>query len=207
MTPQRFQRWWEKFFADHPGVEVRTAQGGVELISVDGSIARFTGWYPVSPGEDPRARLLEMPRQLGLILLRRGGYSIGYATDVADAGGGKLRDHKTGTRYVQSRTSAGGWSQQRFARRRENQAEELVRVAADHAVRILGPIMIDGGPSSGLVLGGDEFLTHELLADPRLERLRHLPRREFHDIPDPRFKLLQEILGRSTTVRVAVHNP
>ena len=54
--------------------------------------------------------------------------------------GGRLTAHKVGTRYVQSRTAAGGWSQQRFARRRANQADGLVGAAAEHAVRLLSGI-------------------------------------------------------------------
>ena len=44
---------------------------------------------------------------------------------------------KVGSGYVQGRTKAGGWSQQRFARRRANQAHALWNDAADVAARIL----------------------------------------------------------------------
>ena len=57
---------------------------------------------------------------LAVVLVRRGGYAVGVAS------GDRLTAHKVGTRYVQSRTAAGGWSQQRFARRRANQADGLV---------------------------------------------------------------------------------
>lgn len=207
LTPQRFQRWWEKFHVDHPGVQVRTVDGAVELHSSDGSSARFTGWYPVGADDDLRARLLEVPGEIGIILIRRGGYSVGFATGVDGADGGVLQEHKTGTRYVQSRTSAGGWSQQRFARRRENQAEGLVRATADHASRILRPLLSARDAERGLVVGGDDLLIEGVLSDPRLERLRELPCREFPDLPDPRFKMLQEVLARSAMVRVTVRNP
>ena len=65
------------------------------------------------------------------------------------ASGGRLTS-KVGSRYVQSRTAAGGWSQQRFARRREGQAKELVRGAAA-AVRPLTGTRRRGAT----VLGGD----------------------------------------------------
>ena len=66
---------------------------------------------------------------------------------------------------MQSRTAAGGWSQQRFARRRANQADELVRAAAEHAVRLLTGIRVEG-----LVLGGDRALVAALLDDARAGR-------------------------------------
>ena len=62
-----------------------------------------------------------------LLLLRRGGYGVGRASQ-----GGALAASKVGTRYVQSRTAAGGWSQHRFARRRDNQAAGLIDTAAAH---------------------------------------------------------------------------
>ena len=64
------------------------------------------------------------------------------------ASGDRLTAHKVGTRYVQSRTAAGGWSQQRFARRRANQADGLVGAAVEHAVRLLTGIR-----PAGVVLG------------------------------------------------------
>ena len=50
---------------------------------------------------------------------------------------GTLTAAKVGSRHVQSRTAAGGWSQQRFARRRGKQADELVDAVVRHARRIL----------------------------------------------------------------------
>lgn len=104
-----------------------------------------------------------------------------------------------GTRYVQSRTAAGGWSQQRFARRRANQADGLVGAAAEHAVRLLSGIR-----PAGLVLGGDKTLTAALLEDERLAGLRDLPRRQFHDLPDPRLDVLQKALDRARAVRITI---
>src|SRR5699024_5847396 len=122
-------------------VNTHLEDGAVLLTSSDGTVARFTGWFPVeeiSSEDDARTQLTVVPREIAVVLLRRGGYAIGLA-HVGENGRRELRAHKSGTRYVQSRTAAGGWSQQRFARRRENQAEGLVRAAADHAVRVLAP--------------------------------------------------------------------
>ncbi len=130
---------------------------------------------------------------LGLVLVRRGGYAVGLAR------AGQLVAHKTGTRYVQSRTAAGGQSQQRFARRRGNQADELVRAVADHALRNLPP-----GVPAGLVVGGDRALVRDVLADSRLSHLARLPRREFYDLPDPRLDVLEEALRRGRAVRITL---
>lgn len=206
LTPPRLHRWWAKFHADHPDVGAEVVDGALELRSSDGTIARFTGWYPLMPDDDALARLVDVPSQIGIVLIRRGGYSVGLATGRAP-GALELRDHKTGTRYVQSRTAAGGWSQQRFARRRENQADELVRAARDHAARVLAPVLAADPGVAGLVTGGDPLLVEALLAEPPLRRLGTLPRRSFPDVPDPRYKVLNEVVGRSGMVRVAVHNP
>src|SRR5262249_9142754 len=50
-----------------------------------------------------------------------------------------LVSSKVGTRLVHGRSAAGGQSQQRFARRRENQAASAIGAAADTAVKVLVP--------------------------------------------------------------------
>ncbi len=131
---------------------------------------------------------------LAVVLVRRGGYAVG----LADAAG-HLSASKVGTRHVQSRTAAGGWSQQRFARRRGNQADELVRAVTDHAHRLL-PRGIPGG----LVVGGDKALVRAVLDDPRLAFLGDLPRRELYDLPDPKRAVLDDAVRRGRAVRVTV---
>jgi len=159
---------------------------------LDGWLERFHANNPQGP---QRVALLERfdHDRLALLLVRRGGYAVGVAES------GRLTAHKVGTRYVQSRTAAGGWSQQRFARRRTNQADELVGAAAEHAVRLLTRIR-----AQGLVLGGDRALAAVLLEDPRLVGIRDLPRRELYDLPDPRLSVLEEAVARGRAVRVTI---
>ncbi|HRW18293.1 MAG TPA: acVLRF1 family peptidyl-tRNA hydrolase [Dermatophilaceae bacterium] len=126
---------------------------------------------------------------LGLVLIRRGGYAVGLARE------GRLVASKAGRRRVQSRTAAGGWSQQRYARRRANQADELVEAVAEHAVRLLA-----GEQLQGLVVGGDRSLASAVLAEPGLGVLGELPRRELPDLPDPDLRLLQRALWRGRAV-------
>ena len=180
MAPERFARWLTGFAERHDGAAIDDGGAIVRAVGSDGSVAlgeRFD--------HDP----------LGLVLVRRGGYAVGLAQE------GRLTDHKVGTRYVQSRTAAGGWSQQRFARRRGNQADELTRAVAEHAARIL-----PRGVPAGLVLGGDRALGAQVLHDPRLAHLADLPRREFYDLPDPRLAVLEDALARGRSVRITIED-
>jgi len=138
----------------------------------------------------------EPPNRLALVLVRRGGYAVGLGE------GPKVVSHKVGTRYVQSRTAAGGWSQQRFARRRKNQADGLVGSVVEHTVRI-----VLASPSDALVVGGDKGLVRDVLADARLSSLAQLPRRELFDLPDPKLVVLERALRRARAVRITLREP
>jgi hypothetical protein len=72
------------------------------------------------------------PRTVGVLLVRLGGYAAGVFTGYPPA----LQEAKVGSRLVHGRSAAGGWSQHRFARRREKQANEALDAAADAAVLI-----------------------------------------------------------------------
>lgn len=135
------------------------------------------------------------PLVTALLLIRRGGYAVGVAV------GPELVHSKVGTRYVQSRTAAGGWSQQRFARRRAGQTDQLVRAAAQAWTELP-----DEPAPSVLVTGGDRLLTEQLLHEPRLRALvtrgvdRHL------DVPDPRLDVLRQAATRAHALLVTVHD-
>src|SRR5690349_24994652 len=98
-------------------------------------------------------------------------------------GGVALVEHKIGQRYVQGRTKAGGQSQQRFARRRDNQARQAYEAAAEHAARILG------GGSLPVVSGGDRPAVEAVLTDPRLAGLRVVG--PWLPVPEPRRATLE----------------
>ena len=68
-----------------------------------------------------------------MLLVRRGRWAVGVF-DGAD-----LVVSKVDARQVQGRTAAGGWSQQRFARRRGHQTDAVVEHAVETAVRVLLP--------------------------------------------------------------------
>ena len=180
--PERISRWLDGFAERHDGAHLTEEGAVVRAVGGDGAVAVCTS-FPHDP--------------LALVLVRRGGYAVGLAH------GAELTEHKCGSRYVQSRTAAGGWSQQRFARRRGNQADELVRAVAEHALRILPRRT----PLGALVLGGDRALAGEVLEDARLAHLRDLPRRELYDLPDPKLAVLQEALRRGRSVWIDLDEP
>jgi len=114
-----------------------------------------------------------------------------------------LLEHKIGQRHVQGRTKAGGQSQQRFARRRENQARSAYDAAAGHAARVLGlPHHLDA-----LVTGGDRPAVTAVLDDPRLLALRTLVVSRWLAVPDPRRAVLDQAVVDAVAVEITVTDP
>jgi len=188
VDPERLSRWLDGF-AERHGAPVASMDGDALVLDApDGEQA----WCEPPPGAPPAAgrddfvAAANQPRRIGLLLVRRGGVAVGVAEGTA------LVAHKVDGAYVQSRTAAGGWSQQRFARRRDNQAAALTATAADHAVRLLTGLDV-------LVTGGDRRLVEAVLADPRLETQR--PARHL-DVPDPRFSVLEAAVRGARAVRI-----
>ncbi len=120
----------------------RPAAGGGRWVEVDPDrVARWVaGFADRPPGSSPATDLagfvaaVTLPHRLGLLLVRKGAVAVGIAE------GERLPVHKVDTRYVQGRTAAGGWSQQRFARRRDNQTKAALADAVELAVRLLLPV-------------------------------------------------------------------
>ena len=130
------------------------------------------------------------PGSWGVLLVRKGGFA------VARLAGADLAEHKVGQRHVQGRTKAGGQSQQRFARRRENQSRAAYEAAAEHAARILRP-----GP---VVTGGDHAAVDAVLADPRLAGLTVVG--PWLPVPEPRRRELDAAIGDACSLVVEVRN-
>ncbi|NUR96900.1 MAG: hypothetical protein HOV67_16765 [Kribbellaceae bacterium] len=135
-------------------------------------------------------------RRLGVLLVRRGGYGAGVFA------GGKLLDSKVGSRHVQGTTKAGGWSQQRYARRRDNQAREAFAAATEVAVRILAPAKLDV-----LVCGGDRRAVDTVLEDPRLHDVAALVKPPFLGVPDPKQKVLEQAAADALAIRIDIDQP
>jgi hypothetical protein len=118
---------------------------------------------------------------------------------VGIAVGAALEVSKVDSRYVQGRTAAGGWSQQRFARRRENQAKAAAGEAADIVARLLLPAV------SGLatvVTGGDRRAVEAVLADPRLAPVAALRSARFLTVGEPKHAALEAAVAQARAVRI-----
>lgn len=203
VSADRLPGWLQRFAAGNGPLTITPEHGGLHLAAENGAEAELFAPWPddgrPGRGADDVERLVSLAgqsRTLGIVLLRRGGYAVGVARD------GMLLASKAGNRYVQSRTAAGGGSQQRFARRRTNQADALVQTAAEQAARIFTE-----QPPEYLVFGGDRALT-ELLAGERvfspfsgLARLRPL------DVPDPKLAVLAKAARDASSVFVRVTVP
>jgi hypothetical protein len=191
----RIQRWLENFAARHGEVTL-TIDGDLVGTAVDGSTFRAALPFgrrvegPVSVEALVAATV--PPSAWGVLLVRKGGFA------VARLEHGDTVESKVGQRHVQGRTKAGGQSQQRFARRRDNQARAAYEAAAEHAARILG------GPLALIVTGGDHSGVEAVLTDRRLQHLPVVP--PWLAVPDPRRSVLEQAVTDAASVRVEVHN-
>ncbi|KUG54320.1 hypothetical protein AVL62_03600 [Serinicoccus chungangensis] len=209
VAPERLTGWVDRFTASHGPLTwsvVSDDEGQAwQARAQDGSWARLRSWRAPQPDDTAGpAPGWERPPPLLVLLVRRGGYAVAVVGED-----GALVRHKVGTRHVQSRTAAGGWSQQRFARRRGHQADVLVEAVAGHAARLLGEEPAERGTvPEGVVLGGDRSLADAVLQalPAAAAAVRGLPRRTLWDLPDPRRSVLDDAVRRGRAVRVQVHN-
>lgn len=183
------------FGTRHGDPELATREGALTAVAADGSTfeARppFGREYDGPADVDAFVAACAPPAHWGVLLVRKGGFA------VASLHHDEVATSKVGQRHVQGRTKAGGQSQQRFARRRDNQAREANRAAAEHAARILEGL----GP---VVVGGDRSAVAEVLADPRLATLEVVE--PWLPVPDPRRRVLDAAVGDACSVRMTVVN-
>jgi hypothetical protein len=200
VTVERLPRWLDNFASRHGGTTTSVAEGTLAGEGDDGSTFRLA--LPFGREYDGPAELEAFvgactpPGDWGVLLVRKGGFA------VARLRGSEVVDSKVGQRHVQGRTKAGGQSQQRFARRRDNQARAAYEAAADHAARILGGTGLAG---TGLVVtGGDHVAVDAVLEDARLSRLVVVP--PWLSVPDPRRRVLEDAVVDACSVKVEVLN-
>lgn len=177
MSSDRVPGWITRFEQNH-GPLTREQDGDtLLLVARDGALAALTSFEPTT---------------LGVVLLRRQAYAVGRVE------AGQLVTEKVGTRHVHGRTAAGGWSQGRYARRRANQADEIVGAVASHTRELVGP-----HPPEGLVVGGDRGLVTAVLGE--LGKLwEQTQRLELYDLPDPSKAVLREAVTRAGSARIVV---
>ena len=182
----RVVRWVENFSVRHGAAVLSVEDGALRGDAPDGAwfLARlpFERRYagPAEPASFVSAGA--PPPDWGVLLVRKGGFA------VARLHGSTVVASKVGKRHVQGRTKAGGWSQQRFARRRDNQARVALEAADAHAARLLDGL---AGP---LVYGGIE----DAAPDDAIRLVGH--------IPDPRRDVLDKAIGDAQAVVVQVEN-
>jgi hypothetical protein len=205
---ERLAGFLERFTAGHGGALSTTVEPRrVDMAAADGWTASIPvpfGPLATEPGEYAGLAVqslldhLMVPRTIGLLLVRLGGYSVGIAR------AGVVLTSSTGSRLVHGRSAAGGQSQQRFARRREGQARVALRAAADAAARVLLPRVAE---LDAVVLGGDSAALRNLAADPRLLALLQRAEPRVLDIVEPRRAVLDDAARRAQCVEVQLDPP
>jgi hypothetical protein len=190
VAPARLPRWLENFATRHGPYR----QDGLTVVAADGATAEIE--LPVGvPGLDDLGK--KAPR-IGLLLARKGAVAAG----IAD--GDELVASKVDTHYVQGRTAAGGWSQQRFARRRDNQAKAAAADGSAIAGRVLLP---EVRTLAALVCGGDRAAVDAILAAPQLAPLAKLRTERLLEVPEPRHAVLVAAIAQARAVRILVREP
>jgi Actinobacteria/chloroflexi VLRF1 release factor len=248
VAPARFPGWIASFAERHggaaPGAALTVALSGENVIytAPDGAVARCHPPFPPVP--DPGAPSetgtagapaayaeaiaahATAPRTVGVLLVRLGGYAAGVFTGSPP----ELTASKAGSRLVHGRSAAGGWSQHRFARRREKQVAEALQAAADAAVAVFGQWQGSLSDNSkrrptgrqglgednskrraagldAVVLGGDKRAIAELREDPRLAPYLELATERFLTVPDPKLAVLKDTPRLFLAVRIMLTEP
>ncbi|WP_436499434.1 acVLRF1 family peptidyl-tRNA hydrolase [Actinokineospora sp. HUAS TT18] len=206
VPPERVAGWFDRFGARHEGVSGTVITPSTVVVSAaDGATA--TVEVPFAPIEDvgewPGLRVegliahLERPRLVGLVLVRLGGHSVGVAS------AGKVVVSRTDRHQVHGRSAAGGWSQQRFARRREGQARQSLEAAAKDVAEVLGSRV---GELDAVVLGGDQRALDILRAERGLAAIFAIAESRVLDVPEPRRSVLDDAAVRAFSVEVVVRD-
>jgi hypothetical protein len=233
VPPERLVRWVGTFVTRHGPTVAEPGPEVVVLRASDGTVAACHPPFPSLPrpgereaelgrppgegepepvrplGESQRdpARQAELmaahaaaDRTVGVLLVRLGGHAVGVFTGDPPL----LAVSKTGSRLVHGRAAAGGWSQRRFARRRENQAAAALQAAADTALAVLAPYE---GRLDAVVLGGDRRTMAGVRADPRLTPFMALAVERFLTVPDPRLAVLKDTPRLFRAIRIRLTEP
>lgn len=200
VPPERLRRWFEGF-AERNGGIASTEPGvdGVVVRAVDGTTA--TVRLPFGPASgasvDDLVTAALQPRRVGLVLVRLGAHSVGIAE------GERVVVSRTDRHLVHGRNAAGGWSQQRFARRRDKQASEALARAARDVAEVVVPHL---ETLDAVVLGGDRRALDELRTDRRLDGIFAKAVDRVLDVGEPRRSVLDDAAVRARAVEIVIRD-
>jgi len=202
MVPaERVARWFDNFGSRHGAADIAVEHGALRATADDGAVARaclpFGRRYDGPPDAGVFAEVVAADVRWGILLVRKGGFAIAYGH------GSQTLLTKVGQRHVQGTTKAGGQSQQRFARRRDNQARQAYAATAHHAHRIL---VQSAAQLDALVCGGDHGAVEAVLSDRRLRGLVDLRTEPFLVVPDPRRAVLDRAILDARSARITVED-
>lgn len=213
VAPERLARWVATFAERHGAITAEPGRLAVAFRAADGAAAEChppfpplpapaAGTWPADPVELAGliAAHAAVDRTVGVFLVRLGGFAAGVFTGSPP----RLVSSKVGSRLVHGRSAAGGTSQHRFARRRENQATAAIAAAVDTAAKILGPY---AERLDAVVLGGDKKAMSGARADPRLRPVMKLAVDRFLTVPDPRLAVLRDTPRLFLAVRIHLTGP
>ena len=207
VAPGRFPGWIESFADRHGAVAVKATDESVSFAAADGAVAACQVPFPPLPPDHDAdevslakrlAAHAAADRTVGVLLARLGGYAAGVFTGAEPL----LVASKVGSRLVHGRSAAGGQSQQRFARRRENQARQALTAAADTAAAVFGPYKLDA-----LVLGGDKRAFASIRTDVRLAPFFAVAVDAFLTVPDPRLTVLKDTPRLFRAIKITLTEP
>lgn len=193
----RVPRWVENFTGRHGSTAFTVDDGALVGRAADGSWFRaclpFGQQYRGPAAVADFLADVREPADWGIVLVRKGGFAVGRLTDA------ELAASKVGRRHVQGRTKAGGQSQQRFARRRANQADAAYAAAADWTATVIGRAPV-------VVVGGDRQALAALIEDPRLRDLEARTVDSLPGITEPRRAELESAIAEARSVKIVVEN-
>jgi hypothetical protein len=208
VAPGRFPGWISSFGQRHgDGLTVEPGIQTVVFHAADGATASCEVPFPplaaagdTEPGDlaHDLATHACADRTVGVLLVRLGGYAAGVFIGQEPV----LAASKVGSRLVHGRSAAGGQSQRRFARRRENQAHQALTAAADTAAAVFGPYRLDA-----VVLGGDRRAMAGLRHDPRLADYFEQATGAFLTVPDPKLTVLKDAPRMFRAIKITLTEP
>lgn len=209
VATERLGRWLARFHEHHVVTRTVVADRIVRVEAADGALAEcHVPFPPLAPeGHDenypglaaePLITHAQRDRMVGVLLVRLGGHAAGVFH------GTRLVASKVDARPVHGRNKAGGQSQKRFQRRREEQARVATAAAGRVAERVLLPHVDD---LEAVVLGGDRRAIDALRDDRRLRPVFALATDRFLSVPDPKRAVLERTPQQFRAVRIRVLEP